>query len=170
MSINLSMKLLSILLAPIASVGMASTSLARGYKDLVAEGYRWVAIDGPHACPTKKDLREITRDPSDINKLHMVEQLRAYFLIPGALVKVMQEDRSTGMAQIHAAGITINLWTYNKFLSRRPIKDAYAVIETPETSGLIPADTSAEMGAVQGATETPTPSVHTAARGFRNGS
>ena len=38
---------------------------------------------------------------------------------------------------------------YNKFLSRRPIKDAYAVIETPETSGLIPADTSAGMGAVR---------------------
>jgi hypothetical protein len=29
-----------------------------------------------------------------------------------------------GMAQIRAAGITINLWTYNKFLSSRPIKDA----------------------------------------------
>jgi hypothetical protein len=42
------------------------------------------------------------------------------------------------MAQIRAAGITIDLWTYNKFLSSRPIKDAYAVIETPETSGLIP--------------------------------
>jgi len=69
------------------------------------------------------------------------------------------------MAQIHAAGITTDLWTYNKFLSSRPIKDAYAVIETPGTSGLIPADTSAGMGAVQGATETPTPSLPTAARG-----
>jgi hypothetical protein len=53
------------------------------------------------------------------------------------------------MAQIRAAGITIDLWTYNKFLSSRPIKDAYAVIETPETSGLIPADPSAAMGAVR---------------------
>jgi len=49
----------------------------------------------------------------------MVEGVRAYFLIQGALVKVLQEDPSTGMAQIHAAGITIDLWTYNKFLSRR---------------------------------------------------
>jgi hypothetical protein len=54
-----------------------------------------------------------------------------------------------GMAQIRAAGITINLWTYNKFLSSRPIKDAYAVIETPETSGLIPPDPSAAVGAVR---------------------
>jgi hypothetical protein len=48
------------------------------------------------------------------------------------------------------------------------IKNAYAVIETPETSDLISADTSAEMGGVEGATETPTPSLHTAAGGFRN--
>jgi hypothetical protein len=157
------MKLLNILLALIVAVGMASTALARDYKDLVAEGYRWVSLDGPYACPTKEDLRRITREPSDINELHMVEQVRAYFLIQGALVKVIQEDGSTGMAQIRAAGIKNDLWTYNKYLSRRPIKNAYAAIETPGTSGMIPAATSAEMGAVQGATETPTPSLHTAA-------
>jgi hypothetical protein len=132
--------LLTILVAPIVAVGMASTALAGDYKDLVAEGYRWVTIDGPYLCPTKADLREITRDPSDSNRLHMVEELRAYFLIDGALIKVIQEDGSAGMAQIHAAGITINLWTYNKFLSRRPIEDAYGQIETPETSGLTPAE------------------------------
>jgi len=36
-------------------------------------------------CPTKEDLREITRDPSGIDKLHMVEKPRAYYLIQGAL-------------------------------------------------------------------------------------
>jgi hypothetical protein len=100
--------------------------------------------------------------------LHMVEQVRAYYLIQGALVKVIQEDGSTGMSQINAAGTKNNLWTYNKFLSRRPIKNAYAAIETPETSGLISAETSAEMGGVQGATDTPKPSLHTAAGGSRN--
>jgi len=143
--------------------GWPSIAFARDYQDLVAEGYRWVSLDGPYACPTKEDLREITSEPSDINELHMVEQVRAYFLIQGALVKVIQEDESAGMAQIRAAGIKIELWTYNKFLSRRPIKNAYAAIETPETSGLIPADMSAEMGALQGATDTAMPSVHTAA-------
>ena len=98
------MKLLTILLAPIVAVEMASTALARDYKDLVAEGYRWVSLDGPYACPTKEDLRGITSEPSDFNELHMVEQVRAYFLIQGALVKVIQEDESTGMAQIRAAG------------------------------------------------------------------
>ena len=147
------MKLVTMFLAPIVAMGIASTASARDYHDLVAEGYRWVKIDGPYACPTKEDLREITRNPSDLNELHMVEGIRAYYPIQGALVKIIQQGGSTGMAQIRAAGITIDLWTYNKFLSEYPIKDAYAVIETPETSGLIPFDTSAEMGTVQGATE-----------------
>jgi hypothetical protein len=144
---------------------MASTVLARDYKDLVAEGYRWVSIDGPYACPLKEDLRRINRDASDINELHIVEQLRAFFLIQGALVKVLQEDGSAGMAQIRAAGITSDLWTYNKFLSKLPIKDAYAEIETPETSGLVAAETSAEMGTVQGATNAPLPSLRRSAIG-----
>jgi hypothetical protein len=160
------MKLLTILLASIIAFGAASTALARDYTDLVAEGYRWVTLDGPFACPTKEDLRRITSEPSDTNELHMVEQVRAYYLIQGALVKVIQEEGSTGMTQIHAAGIKKNLWTYNKFLSRRPIKNAYAVIETPERSDLTFADTAAEMGGVEGATNTPTPSLHTAGGGF----
>ena len=158
------MKLLTILLTPMVAGGMASTVLARDYKDLAAEGYRWVSIDGPYACPAKEDLRRINRDTSDINELHMVEQVRAFYLIQGALVKVIQEDGSAGMAQIRAAGITSDLWTYNKFLSRLPIKDAYAAIETPETSGLVAAETSAEMGAVQGVTDTPPTSLHTVSK------
>src|ERR1700730_18204745 len=114
------MKLLTILLASMVAFGMASTALARDY--LVAEGYRRVTLDGPFACPTKEDLRRITREPSDTNELQMVEQVRAYYLIQGALVKVIQEEGSTGMAMIRAAGIRSDLWTYSKFLSRRPIK------------------------------------------------
>jgi hypothetical protein len=158
------MKLLTILLAPVVAVGMASTVLAGDYEDLVAQGYRWVSIDGPYACPAKEDLRRINKDGSDMNELHMIEQVRAYFLIQGALVKVIQEDGNTGMAQIRAAGISSDLWTYNKFLSRRPIKDTYAAIETPDTSGLIPVDRSAEMGAVQGATDKLPAALQTAAR------
>jgi hypothetical protein len=162
------MKLLTILLAPLVAAGMASPVWASDYKDLVAEGYRWVSLDGPYACPTKEDLRRITSEPSDANELHMVEQLRAYYLIQGALVKVVQEEGNTGMAQIHAAGIKNDLWTYKKFLNSRPIKNAYATIETPETSGLISADPLAELGGVQGATHPATPSQHTVAGGSQN--
>ena len=161
------MKLITILLGPIVAVGMASTILARDYKGLVAEGYRWVSIDGPYACPLKEDLRSINREASDINELHMVEQLRAFYLIQGALVKVIQEDGSAGMTQIRAAGITSDLWTYNKFLSRLPIKNAYAEIETPETSGLVVARTSAEVGTVQGATDIPETSSPIASKRLR---
>jgi hypothetical protein len=162
------MKLLAILFSPIVAIWMASTVLARDYKDLVAEGYRWVSIDGPYACPVKEDLHRMKKDGSDLNELHMIEQVRAYFLIQGALVKVIQEDGSAGIARVHAAGINSDLWTYNKFLSRRPIKDTYGTIETPESSGLVPADTPAEIGAIQGAIDTPLPSMHDAAAGFRN--
>ena len=162
------MKLLRMYFALIVTVGLASTASASDYRNLAAAGYCWVKIDGPYACPTKEDLHEITRNPSDLNELHMVEGVRAYYLIHGALVKIIQQDGSTGMAQIRVAGITIDLWTYNKFLSERPIKDTYAVIETPETSGLIPVDISAEMGTVQGATEAPMHSRRDATNGILN--
>jgi hypothetical protein len=134
------MKLLTILLAPIVAVGMATTALAGDYKDVVAEGYRWATIDGPYLYRTKEDLREIARDASDLNRMRMVEERGAYFLIQGALVKVIEEDRSSGMAQVRTAGITTDLWTYNKFLSPRPVKDAYGQIETPERSDFTPAE------------------------------
>ena len=34
--------------------------------------------------------------------------------------------------------ITTDLWTSSKFLSKRPIRDTYGIIETPETSELVP--------------------------------
>jgi hypothetical protein len=150
------MKRLTILSATIATVLMASTVLALDYNNFVAQGYRWVSIDGPYACPVKEDLRRMSRDASDINELHMMEQVRAYCLIQGSLVKVIQEDGS-GMARIRAAGVRSDLWTYSKFLSKRPIKNTYAAIETPETSGLIPADAPAEIGDLRGANDTSMP-------------
>jgi len=41
------------------------------------------------------------------------------------------------------AGITVDLWTLTGFLSKQAVKDTSGVIETPETSGLIPTATSA---------------------------
>jgi hypothetical protein len=88
------MKMLMKLSIAALVIGMQATALSNNnYEDLVAEGYRWAKIDGPYACPSKEDLREITSNPSGINKLHMIEQIRAYFLIQGALVKVIEEDR-----------------------------------------------------------------------------
>jgi hypothetical protein len=65
-----------------------------------------------------------------------IDKLRAYYLIPGNVVQVVQEDTVSGMSKIRAAGIVKDLWTFTKFLSRRPIKDTYGVVEIPETPTL----------------------------------
>lgn len=65
----------------------------------------------------------------------MVGELRAYYLISGTLVKLVQEDTSSGMSQIRLEGITRDLWTRTSFLSKHPLTDPYGSIETPETSG-----------------------------------
>jgi hypothetical protein len=51
---------------------------------LVAKGYRWITVNGPYACVTEQEVRQITSDHTDSRELHMVENLRAYYLIPGA--------------------------------------------------------------------------------------
>lgn len=79
------MKLVTNFLVSIVATGIALTASARDYQELVAEEYRWVKFDGPYACATKEDLLEITRDPSDLNELHMVEGVRAYLLIQGSI-------------------------------------------------------------------------------------
>jgi hypothetical protein len=115
-------------------------------KDLVAKGYRWVTVNGPYACVTEQDVRQITRDHNDLRELHMVENLRAYYLIPDTLVLVIQDDHADGMSKILLAGITKSLWTYTKFLTARPMPDTYGVIETPDNAGLVDPRDAAIVG------------------------
>jgi hypothetical protein len=119
-------------------------------KDLVAKGYRWVAVDGPYACTTEQEVQQITSDHSDLRELHMVENLRAYYLIPGAVARVIQDDHANGMSEILLAGIPTPLWTYTKFLTARPIRDTYGVIETPNNAGLVDPRDAAIVGETGG--------------------
>ena len=121
-------------------------------KDLVAKGYRWVTVNGPYACVTEQDVRQITSDHTDLRELHMVENLRAYYLIPGTLALVIQDDHADGMSEILLAGITRSLWTYTKFLTARPIRDTYGVIETPDNAGLVDPRDAAIVGKTDGTT------------------
>jgi hypothetical protein len=121
-------------------------------KDLVAKGYRWVDVDGPYACPTEQDVRQITSDHTDLRELHMVENLQAYYLIPGALARVIRDDHANGMSEILLAGILTPLWTYTKFLTARPIEDTYGVIETPDNAGLVDPRDAAIVGETGGKT------------------
>src|SRR6516162_8936003 len=126
------------------ALGLVSAGLAANCDDLIKQGYRWVAVDGPLACVSKDDLRQMVEKPSDELKLKMVEEVRAYFLIRGTMVRVVTEEKSSGLSQINIPGITQNLWTLTKFLTKQPIRDIIGRIETP--------------GMLQGATATPTES------------
>ena len=121
-------------------------------KDLVAKGYRWVTVNGPYACLTEQDVRQITSDHTDLRELHMVENLRAYYLIPGTLARVIRDDHANGMSEILLAGMLTPLWTYTKFLSARPIQDTYGVIETPDNAGMVDPSDAAIVGETGGKT------------------
>ncbi len=130
------MRVLIIVLAA-AAVGLGSTASADPYKDLAAQGYRWVAVDGPYACPSKDDLREIVKHRTDRVELEMVQDLRAYYLIRGVIIQVVQEDAASGTSQAHLPGGFRTFWTLTRFLSRSPVRDTWGVVETPTTSSMM---------------------------------
>ena len=151
-----------ILVIATAGFGLAYTAFAADYKYLAGEGYRWVTVDGPYACSTEQVLKRITTHRTDATELEMVEKGGAYYLIPGAIVQVTKENPTTGMSEIHLAGIAKPLWTNAKFLSPHPVRDMYGVVETPENSGLIPsADTGVIRPPSEDATPMPAPSLDT---------
>jgi hypothetical protein len=137
------MKARTILALATAAITLTSTALGDKYGDLVAKGYRWATVDGLYACVSKDDVRRMVGNHSDEVELKMVEQVKAYFLTPGTIVQVTEEDPASGLSKIRMAGITVDLWTLTSFLSKHAVKDTYGVVETPETSGLIPTATSA---------------------------
>jgi hypothetical protein len=113
------------------AVGLESGALAAPYDELAAKGYRWVTIDGPYACPSKDDLRQIIKHPTDEA---VIERLRAYYLIEGVIVRVLQEDAAAGVSKIHSAEIGPDVWTLTTFLSKRPVKNIDGEIELPQRS------------------------------------
>jgi hypothetical protein len=82
----------------------------------------------------------------------MVENLQAYYLIPGTLAWVIQDDQANGMSEILLAGITRPLWTYTRFLSARPIHDTYGAVETPDNPGVVDPSNAATFGETDGRT------------------
>jgi len=130
------MRVPTIVLA-VATIGLGSRASADPYKDLATQGYRWVIVDGPYACPSKDDLREITRHHTDRIELEMVQNLRAYYLIRGTIIQVVQEDAASGISEVHLPGGFRTFWTVTRFLSRSPIRDTFGVVQTPTTSDLL---------------------------------
>ena len=71
----------TILSVATVAIGLVSAGLAAKYDDLIEQGYRWVTVDGPLACVSKDDLRQMVGKPSDELTLKMVEEVRAYYLV-----------------------------------------------------------------------------------------
>jgi hypothetical protein len=126
-----------VLVFSVIAFGLTSAAWAEDFKALAAKGYRWVTVNRPFACTTEQEVRHITSDSNDSTELHMVEDGGAYYLIPGTLVQVVQDDHVDGMSKILVGGIVKPLWTYTRFLSATPIQDTYGIIETPENTGLV---------------------------------
>jgi hypothetical protein len=114
-----------------ATILQTSAALADKYDELVAKGYRWVTTDGPFACTSKEASQRLAKDQSEENRLRMVSQGGVYYLIRGVIVQVVQEDKASGMSQVHWDGIAGNLWTPSKFLSKHPITNVLGTIAVP---------------------------------------
>ena len=132
------MKSLLILMTAV-SLGLTCTVLGGdSYSTLAEQGYRWVVVNGPYACITEQNVERITTHHTDATELQVVESIECYYLIPGTIVQVIRKDPARGMSEMRLASISRSLWTYSGFLSKRPVRDTYGVIETPDNSGLSP--------------------------------
>jgi len=119
------------------------------YEDLVAEGYRWVNIDGPYASILEDDAQRLSKNPTHDLKLQLLSAGNAYYLIHGIIVRVLRTDNRTGMVEVQAPGIVPTLWISPKFFSKRPIVDAYSTIETPDGIGWTVSDSSLKVPMVK---------------------
>jgi hypothetical protein len=121
------------------SLALIYKALADDASPSASQGYRWVNVDGPYACTSEQDVPRLVDHRTDATELEVIQNIQCYYLIPGTIVQVISEDPAHGTTQMRLAGVTRYLWTYTRFLSKRPIQDTYGVIETPENSGLGPA-------------------------------
>ena len=97
------MKVSAILSVTAAVIGRISAGLTANYDDLATKGYRWITVDGPYGCPSKDDLQQIAKNPTDETELPMIKQHRAYYLLRGDIVKLVLEDPASGISRIHVS-------------------------------------------------------------------
>jgi hypothetical protein len=116
------------------AVAITSGGFAVPYGDLATKGYRCVNTNGPYACRSKDDLRQMVKHRTDETEVQMIEQLRAYYLIEGAVVQVLQADAAAGMSRIHSSEIGPDVWTLTTFLSKHPIRNTDGEVEIPSAS------------------------------------
>ena|SRR5271166_4389143 len=125
------MKVLMIFYTVILASGITSAALADKYDSLAARQYRWITSDGTYGFRSREDLRKMVQERGERGEFALIEELRAYYLIPGTIVQVIQEDPSSGTSQIQLKRVSRPLWTLSRFLSSRPVTNLDKKIETP---------------------------------------
>jgi hypothetical protein len=125
------MKVLRILCVAAVVIWLTPAALADKYDGLAAKGYRWVTADGQYGFRSRDDLLQMLKERGEGNKLKLIEQVRAYYLIPGTIVQVIHEEGALGTSQIQLKRLSKPLWTLSRFLSVHPMTDLDNKIETP---------------------------------------
>jgi hypothetical protein len=120
----------------LVAAATVTTATATDFKALAQEGYRWVRVNGPYATPNKNDAAKLAEAKSASSDIELQDKTHAYFLLPGMLVFVLENDTAAGLSRVRASGIVVDLWTETRYLSAEPLKDSYGVTETPDSSGL----------------------------------
>src|SRR6266481_3637863 len=129
------MKLSNFSSVALAAIGIASATFAADYSDWVAKGYRWSAVNGPHAYIKKEDAKnERLHGSSSVSEVIG----RAYYLRRGKVVLVVETEAASGLSKIRMGGATSDLWTPTKNLSTRPLRNTVGVFETPDMAGVLP--------------------------------
>lgn len=128
-----------------------TTATATDFKALAEQGYRWVRVNGPYATPNKNDAAKLAGAKNAATDVELQDKTHAYFILPGMLVFVLENDSAAGLSRVRASGIVVDLWTETKYLSAEPLKDSYGVTETPDSSGL------GQLGHLGSATPSPSP-------------
>jgi hypothetical protein len=132
---NEPMKLSNFSSVALAMIGIASTGFAADYSDWVAKGYRWSAVNGPHAYIKKEDAKDERLRLSNKPVSEVIG--RAYYLRRGKVVLVVETEAASSLSRIRMGGVTSDLWTPTKNLSTRPLRNTVGVIETPDMAGIL---------------------------------
>ena len=66
------MKIAFFLLAA-ATMALSPSAHANNYSVFVVQGYRWVKVDGPYACPTEQGAEHLTKHHTDATELDAIQ-------------------------------------------------------------------------------------------------
>ena len=89
---------LTIAIISAVSLSLTCSAPANDYGALAARGYRWVSVHGPYASTTEQYVKRLTDDPAGATEAQILENEKAYYLIPGTIVHREKQAQVRGDA------------------------------------------------------------------------